>query len=269
MGTANTRQSTGQLVRGLTSAFVFSAVVQSAVAATGTLTVGSGGFLRGGSTVNANVVVNSGGSISPGLVDTDWAVATNCQTLSSLSMNAGSGLTLDVGGSDNCDDRDQLIVQGDVTLGGDLELNLNPEFTPASDQELILISKVSAGSISGEFNALPQGTVVDWPGGSMRITYIGGDGNDVALVASLDSDSDGLTDDKEDEIGTDPLKPDTDGDTYKDGEDAFPLDPREWRDSNGNGIGDNTEAAIILLLLKPNLCDEDDPDPDFCDESSL
>lgn len=42
-------------------------------------------------------------------------------------------------------------------------------------------------------------------------------------------------------LGTDPKKPDTDGDGYKDGIDGAPLDPTEHLDSDGDGIGDNVD----------------------------
>lgn len=42
-------------------------------------------------------------------------------------------------------------------------------------------------------------------------------------------------------LGTNPTKPDTDGDGYKDGIDGAPLDPNEHLDSDGDGIGDNVD----------------------------
>jgi hypothetical protein len=36
--------------------------------------------------------------------------------------------------------------------------------------------------------------------------------------------------------------PDIDGDRVPNSQDAFPNDPKEWKDSNGNGIGDNAEG---------------------------
>ncbi|NNE34012.1 MAG: hypothetical protein HKN13_02175 [Rhodothermales bacterium] len=61
--------------------------------------------------------------------------------------------------------------------------------------------------------------------------------------ADVDNDNDGLTSREEYEAGTDPNDPDSDGDTYLDGEDAFPLDPSEWLDSDGDGIGDNADPT--------------------------
>ncbi len=78
-----------------------------------------------------------------------------------------------------------------------------------------------------------------------------------------DDDNDGLTDDREKELGTDPKKADTDGDgipdnteldnktnpmaTDTDGDgvndkdDLFPIDPKEQKDIDGDKIGDNTD----------------------------
>ncbi len=58
-----------------------------------------------------------------------------------------------------------------------------------------------------------------------------------------DGDGDGWTNYQEIvEHGTDPTKPDTDGDGVKDSKDALPLDPTETLDSDHDGIGDNTET---------------------------
>jgi uncharacterized repeat protein (TIGR02543 family) len=58
-----------------------------------------------------------------------------------------------------------------------------------------------------------------------------------------DDDGDGLTNFQEIvEYGTNPALPDTDGDTVKDGADAFPLDPAETLDTDRDGIGDNADT---------------------------
>jgi hypothetical protein len=57
----------------------------------------------------------------------------------------------------------------------------------------------------------------------------------------LDDDNDGLPDEKEVVLGTDPLKPDSDGDRARDNIDPFPLDPKEWQDADKDGIGDNAD----------------------------
>lgn len=57
-----------------------------------------------------------------------------------------------------------------------------------------------------------------------------------------DDDGDGLSDAEEENIKTDPLNPDTDGDEYNDKEDAFPLNPEEWLDTDSDKIGNNKDT---------------------------
>jgi hypothetical protein len=72
------------------------------------------------------------------------------------------------------------------------------------------------------------------------------------LPDNPDCDADGLQDGDElfdngthgdtDGYITDPLNPDTDGDSFIDGADAFPLDPDEWLDTDRDGIGNNADT---------------------------
>ncbi|MDP9801131.1 Rib/alpha/Esp surface antigen-like repeat protein [Arcanobacterium wilhelmae] len=64
------------------------------------------------------------------------------------------------------------------------------------------------------------------------------------VPATKDSDGDGLTDDKEKEIGTDPMNPDTDGDGLKDGEEVnkYKTDPKN-PDTDGDGLKDGDEVT--------------------------
>lgn len=43
-----------------------------------------------------------------------------------------------------------------------------------------------------------------------------------------------------------PVVVDTDGDGVPDSRDAFPNDPKEWADANGNHVGDNADAAAVV-----------------------
>ena len=66
-----------------------------------------------------------------------------------------------------------------------------------------------------------------------------------------DSDNDGLTDAQEKVLGTDPSKPDTDGDTLLDGDEYFnhftnPLKP----DTDGDSLSDNIDPFPRLLLYQ-------------------
>ena len=77
-----------------------------------------------------------------------------------------------------------------------------------------------------------------------------------AQLGTRDSDGDGLTDEEETTLGTDPLDPDTDGDGLNDGDEVNthstdPLDP----DSDGDGLTDGAE-------VQTHLTDPNDPDTD-------
>ena len=56
-----------------------------------------------------------------------------------------------------------------------------------------------------------------------------------------DQDQDFMSDLYEAKIGTSTSKDDTDGDSYKDGLDHFPLDESEWLDSDNDGEGNNRD----------------------------
>ncbi|MBI2041459.1 MAG: hypothetical protein HYT20_00380 [Candidatus Nealsonbacteria bacterium] len=68
------------------------------------------------------------------------------------------------------------------------------------------------------------------------------DGDGVGNSKDTDDDNDGLTDGQEIALGTDSLDPDSDGDRVRDGIDIFPLDAKEWRDSDQDGLGDNQDS---------------------------
>ncbi len=79
--------------------------------------------------------------------------------------------------------------------------------------------------------------------------------NGIAAYSEADSDGDG-TPDAMDAFPADPAEdtdtdgdgignvadPDDDNDGVNDNADAFPLDPNEWADSDGDGVGDNADA---------------------------
>ena len=68
------------------------------------------------------------------------------------------------------------------------------------------------------------------------------DKDGIGNATDNDDDGDGLTDAEEENIKTDPLAPDTDGDTYNDKEDAFPLNPDEWLDTDADKLGNNKDT---------------------------
>ncbi len=69
------------------------------------------------------------------------------------------------------------------------------------------------------------------------------DNDTLVNLLDQDSDNDGINDGYEvNVLFTDPALTDTDGDGTDDSQDLFPLDPEEWADNDGDGIGDNLDA---------------------------
>ncbi len=71
--------------------------------------------------------------------------------------------------------------------------------------------------------------------------HLDNDKDGIGDKADPDDDNDGLYDGQELAKETNPLDPDTDKDKVLDGKDAFPLDPKEWFDTDNDDIGDNID----------------------------
>ena len=79
----------------------------------------------------------------------------------------------------------------------------------------------------------------------------------IPTAKAADIDSDGLTNDEEKKIGTNPEDPDTDNDGLKDGEEvkSYGTSPVDF-DTDGDGIGDGDE--ILKYKTNPRDIDSDD-----------
>lgn len=75
---------------------------------------------------------------------------------------------------------DRLSVQGPVTLGGTLELLPSPGI--ASQTSMPILSPSGTGAITGTFANLPENATFEAGGYQWRISYRGGDGNEVILT---------------------------------------------------------------------------------------
>ena len=92
-----------------------------------------------------------------------------------------------------------------------------------------------------------------------RIRYVDldTDGDGVGNKEDADDDNDGLTDKKELELGTDPLNPDSDGDTIKDGEDAEPLVFNKQKSSTLETLKYKTNKIVNYVANIPKLIPND------------
>ena len=137
------------------------------------------GTLGGTGTVGP-VNISSGGAVapgnSPGILNTG-----------SIAFSSGSNFNVEIGGTTAGTDYDQLNVTGTVTLGNaTLNLTQINSFAPAAGNTFKIINNDSNDAVSGTFNGLAEGAVISnnffGSGLSAKISYAGGDGNDVVIT---------------------------------------------------------------------------------------
>jgi autotransporter-associated beta strand protein len=77
---------------------------------------------------------------------------------------------------------DQLTVGGTVTLAGALDLIADPGLSGGT---YTILSKTSAGAVTGIFTGKPEGSIFTAGGYDWQISYTGGDGNDVVITLQI------------------------------------------------------------------------------------
>lgn len=137
------------------------------------VTVASGGVLKGTGTVGI-LTVAAGGKVAPGH-------SPGCMNTNNLTL-AGS-LDEELGGTTACSEYDQLKVTGTVDVtNGTLNTILYNGFKPVKSQTYKIIDNDGSDAVIGTFKNLPEGTTFTVNGYVLKISYVGGDGNDVVLT---------------------------------------------------------------------------------------
>jgi ELWxxDGT repeat protein len=90
----------------------------------------------------------------------------------------------------------QLNVQGKIDLTGTV-LTLGGEYVPTYLERLILVQNDGTDPIIGTFQDLPQGQIININGMDKKLSYVSGNGNDVALIAVADTVCNGIDDDED------------------------------------------------------------------------
>src|SRR5262245_60624355 len=142
---------------------------------TSAVTVNGSGTLSGAGTTGA-ITANPGGTVSPG---TGPGILT---AAGSVALGAGSAFVVALDGTVPASGYDQLNVTGSastVSLGGNLSVLVG--FAPAG-QSFTIINNGGSSPVSGTFSGLPEGSSVVAGTSTFRISYHGGDGNDVVLT---------------------------------------------------------------------------------------
>lgn len=139
------------------------------------ITVNKGGILAGKGKVG-NITLEDGGHLAPG-------ESPGCLSSGNLAFVAGAVYDFELGGATVCTEYDQMKVTGTVTLGnGTLSTLLINGYKPVAGQAYTIIENDGADAVSGTFNNLAEGATFTVSGYVLKISYAGGDGNDVVIT---------------------------------------------------------------------------------------
>jgi autotransporter-associated beta strand protein len=155
---------------------IFDSQTAGLAASFGDLVVNSGGTLAATGLVN-HVQVNLGGTLAPGLFSGVGALLVQ----RGLSFAPGATLAVDLQGVSPSVDFDSIFVIGTVNLSN-ATLQVALGYDAVLDSEYQIIDNDGADPILGQFAGLPEGAMFLTTNGTFRITYAGGDGNDVVLT---------------------------------------------------------------------------------------
>ncbi len=138
------------------------------------LAIISGGTLKGTGSLGGGISM-SAGIIAPGM-------SPGCLNSGNLTFTGGT-YQAELGGKTVCTEYDQLKVTGTVDLGSatTLTASLYGGFKPAAGDSFTIIDNDAADAVSGTFTGLVEGATFNLDGYVMKISYVGGDGNDVVL----------------------------------------------------------------------------------------
>jgi len=142
--------------------------------------VAEGGVLTGTGLLTGRLYVEVGAVIAPGN-------SPGCITVGTLKISGE--YEFELGGAASCSGYDEIIVTdgaavGPIVLdaGSVLATSRYNRYTPTQSQTFMIIDNRTASAVSGTFNGLPEGATFEQNGVVFKISYVGGDGNDVVLT---------------------------------------------------------------------------------------
>jgi len=141
-----------------------------------------GGTVSGTGTVGSiSQVGGTGGTVDPG---TGSGTDGTLTTLSGYSIATGATTRINIGGTTAGATYGQIVnASGSVTLTGSaIAPGFVNGFVPAIGDVFTIINNQGNGAVIGTFNGLPEGAALTVGGVTLRISYVGGDGNDVTLT---------------------------------------------------------------------------------------
>ncbi len=146
----------------------------------GDVFVGGGGILKGNGKITDDLSVGRDGTVAPGH-------DTGCLTVG-RDLYLNGEYQFEVAGNDACKKYDQIIVGGAIKINSrnedspTLKLLRSKSFVPKKGDKFILIKNNGDEAVAGEFEGMSEGDDFEVDGVTYRISYKGGDGNDVEVA---------------------------------------------------------------------------------------
>lgn len=136
----------------------------------GPVNVNSLGILNATGTISGAVVVNAGGFLGPALA------------LNTGDLTLAGGTGIDIAGPALGTQYSNVNVTGTVNLSGST-LTLSGAYVPQRGDVFTIITNDGVDAVTGTFTGLPEGSTITFNGVPLRVSYVGGTGNDVTLSA--------------------------------------------------------------------------------------
>jgi hypothetical protein len=132
-----------------------------------------GGTLMGSGSADF-IQIDAGGTLAPGH-------SPGCMSATG-SLTISGTYDAEIGGSTACTGYDQMQVTGTVDVtGGTLNTTLYNNYKPKAGEKYTIIDNDSNDAVTGTFSGLAEGATFNLNGNVFKISYVGGDGNDVVL----------------------------------------------------------------------------------------
>lgn len=142
----------------------------------------AGGIFKGMGTLKGALSVYSGAIVAPGN-------SPGCITSDTLDLSGT--YQFEIGGIDQCTGYDQLKVLNESNAEAAVSIEATSavlttsifgDFTPVVGQTYVIIDQAGDKAVVGTFKDLPEGATFEQNGIVFKISYVGGDGNDIMLT---------------------------------------------------------------------------------------
>jgi fibronectin-binding autotransporter adhesin len=121
------------------------------------------------------VTIDTGATIAPGL---------SPGIINTGNLSLGGVTAIEIQGPALGTQYDNINVTGTVTIAGGT-LALSGAYVPALGDVFAIVTNDGADAVTGTFAGLPEGATVVFNGVGLRVSYMGGTGNDITLSAPL------------------------------------------------------------------------------------